>query len=63
MRHSLQCGLLVLCAAALAGPGSAQVQFGEPAPDFPPGASTDGSSYHLADFAGRVVVLYFFEKQ
>lgn len=65
MRRALQCGLLVLCAAGLAGPSSAQmqIQFGTPAADFPPGPSTDGSSLHLSDFAGKVVVLYFFEKQ
>jgi peroxiredoxin len=65
MRCVMQCGLLVLCAAALVGPSSAQmqIQLGTPVQDFPPGPSTDGVSYHLSDFAGKVVVLYFFEKQ
>jgi hypothetical protein len=64
MRRGLQCGLLVLCVAALTGPGSAQVFLlpAKPAPDFPPGVSTEGVSYRMADFAGKVVVLYFFEK-
>lgn len=32
------------------------------APDFPPGVFSDGGTYSLADFRGRVVVLFFYEK-
>jgi hypothetical protein len=64
IRRGLQGGLLALCAAALAGSSSGQVILfpAKPAPDFPPGVSTEGGSYRMADFAGKVVVLYFFEK-
>jgi peroxiredoxin len=36
--------------------------FGESAPDFPPGVFNDGQQYHLADYEGKVVVLFFYEK-
>ena len=36
--------------------------YGEMAPEFPPGAFTDGQKYQLSDFAGKVVVLFFYEK-
>jgi hypothetical protein len=54
--------LLVPCLLlAAVGTSAAQVRFGEPASDFPPGTFADGKSYSLADFHGGVVVLYFFE--
>jgi peroxiredoxin len=40
----------------------AQGKFGEVAPDFPAGAFNDGNRYQLSDYAGKVVVLFFFEK-
>jgi cytochrome oxidase Cu insertion factor (SCO1/SenC/PrrC family) len=50
--------------AGLAPPAATQMQvkLGEAA-DFPPGRFTDGNKYSLADLRGKVVVLYFFEKQ
>jgi thiol-disulfide isomerase/thioredoxin len=46
--------VLVLCARATAA---------EPAADFPPGMFTDGGSYRLDDFKGKVLVLFFYEQQ
>jgi peroxiredoxin len=63
MRRGLLCAGLVVGAVVLAAPGQNVVQLGTPAPDFPPGVSTDGTSIHLSDFVGKVVVLWFFEKQ
>ena len=59
---------LLLFAPALAllagAPAAARAagQAGEPAADFPPGLFSDGKTYSLADFKGKVVVLYFYEK-
>jgi thiol-disulfide isomerase/thioredoxin len=36
---------------------------GEAAPDFPPGAFSDGGHYDLADFKGKAVVVFFFESE
>jgi peroxiredoxin len=36
--------------------------FGETAPDFPPGLFNDGQRYQLSDFDGKVVVLFFYEQ-
>ena len=36
-------------------------KFGERAPDFPPGQFSDGGHYSLADFQGKVLVLFFYE--
>ncbi len=60
MRRFLSGTVLMLCAAGLT---TAQPNAGSEAPDFPPGALTDGSSFKLGDAAGKVVVLYFFDKQ
>jgi hypothetical protein len=51
---------LVLAAAA---PASAQLKFGDVAPDFPDGSFTDGRSYTLEEQRGKLVVLYFFESK
>jgi peroxiredoxin len=40
----------------------AQGKAGEIAPDFPAGAFNDGNRYQLSDYAGKVVVLFFYEK-
>ena len=52
-------------AAFLLGTGglTGQGQFGQPAPDFPPGIFTDGNPHQLGDYKGKVVVLYFFENK
>jgi len=50
--------LLLFCAAGLA---PAQIMLGAPAPDFPPGPFSDGNTYTMNDFRGKV--LFFFEKQ
>jgi peroxiredoxin len=50
--------LCVAAAAARGAPGSA----GQQAADFPPGEFTDAGRYSLADFKGKAVVLYFYEK-
>jgi peroxiredoxin len=60
MRRFLGSGVLLLCAAGFL---SGAPNVGDTAPEFPPGPFTDGNSYKLSDFAGKVVVLYFFEKQ
>lgn len=54
--------VLVLALLLLAtGTATSQGKFGEAAPDFPPGTFIDGRSYNLADYEGKVVVLFFFE--
>lgn len=56
---------LVLVAVFLALPvasARAAGNAGEQAADFPPGLFTDGGRYQLSDFAGKVVVLFFYEK-
>src|SRR5688500_5699843 len=52
------CILLLGASAVRGGPGD----FGEAAPDFPPGVFNDGQRYSLSDFEGKVVVLFFYEK-
>ena len=59
-------GGLALGIVLLSGPPASlqgQVKFGETAADFPPGVFTDGGNYSLQSLRGKVVVLYFFEKQ
>lgn len=48
----------------LAAPASLRAagNVGEQAADFPPGLFSDGGQYSLADFQGKVVVLFFYEK-
>jgi hypothetical protein len=50
---------------ALNLPAQAQVivtvRIGEPAPEMPPGLFTDGGQYHLGDFRGKVLVVFFFD--
>jgi peroxiredoxin len=48
--------------ACLSPRASAAGQFGEQAPDFPPGVFSDGGHYKLADFEGKVLVLFFYEQ-
>src|SRR2546421_9567844 len=50
--------LFLSCGRAMAA-GNA----GEPAPDFPPGAFSDGGQYKISDFEGKLLVLFFFESQ
>lgn len=56
--------LAALAAVLLAAPAPARAagNAGEQAADFPPGAFTDGGQYRISDFAGKVVVLFFYEK-
>jgi thiol-disulfide isomerase/thioredoxin len=54
--------LLVLCTAGFA-PAQIQIALGSAALDFPPGPFSDNNSYTMSDFRGKVVVLFFFEKQ
>jgi thiol-disulfide isomerase/thioredoxin len=42
---------------------AAQPKAGDDAPDFPVGQFTDGKSHRLADYRGKVVVLFFYESQ
>ncbi len=43
--------------------GASKVQPRKPAEaaDFPPGAFSDGGQYHLSDFRGKLLVLFFYE--
>jgi peroxiredoxin len=50
--------LLFLVPTARAAEGNAQGN----APDFPPGTFSDGGHYSLSDFKGKLVVLFFYEK-
>lgn len=65
MRRGLAAAWLVLFATVLVGSAAIPipVPLGSAAPDFPPGEWTDGRSLHRGDLAGKVVVLFFFEKQ
>ena len=47
---------------AFSAPALAQGKYGEDAPDFPAGEFNDGQRYQLSDFEGKVVVLFFYEK-
>ena len=55
---ALTAAMLLAVPAAVRAAGNA----GEQAADFPPGLFTDGGRYQLSDFAGKVVVLFFYEK-
>src|SRR4051794_14020341 len=44
-----------------AWPAPAQPKPGDTAPDFPLGTFSDGKSYQVSDFRGKVVVLFFYE--
>jgi len=37
--------------------------FGEMAPDFPAGVFSDGKQYHISDFRGKLLVLFFYEQR
>lgn len=56
--------IVAAAAATLAAPVSLRAagNAGEQAADFPPGVFSDGGQYQLSDFAGKVVVLFFYEK-
>ena len=56
---ALACLVLGFASMALSAEATGSGKFGEDAPDFPPGAFTDGAQYSVADFHGKVVVLYF----
>jgi peroxiredoxin len=55
---ALACLVLGLGSIASAA-GTSAGKFGEAAPDFPPGAFTDGAQYSVGDYRGKVLVLYF----
>ncbi len=50
-------------AAESAGSGRTGGNFGEVAPDFPPGVFSDGGHYDLADYRGKLLVVFFFESE
>jgi peroxiredoxin len=52
----------LIALAFMPGSVGAAGKQGERAPDFPPGAFNDGGRYQLADYEGKVVVLFFYEK-
>jgi thiol-disulfide isomerase/thioredoxin len=54
----------LLCACFLCGLFSAgtSASAASEAADFPPGAFSDGGKYKLADFEGKVLVLFFYEQ-
>jgi thiol-disulfide isomerase/thioredoxin len=52
--------VLLLLSPAFAFAGG---DFGEQAPDFPPGVFSDGGHYTLADFKGKLLVIFFFESE
>lgn len=62
MNISAKLVLSVFALAALPLSALAQGKAGQPAPDFPPGQFNDGQQYKLSDFEGKVVVLFFYEK-
>ena len=62
MIRSLSMGLLAPCVLLVSAlPVAAQTRIGDFAQDFPPGSCSDGRSYRLKDFTGKLVVLYFFD--
>ena len=60
LHHAL--ATLVIISAAIA-PAAAQPKAGDEAPDFPAGLFADGKSYHINDYRGKVVVLFFYESE
>ena len=54
--------LAALVLAASCVPAFAAGNYGEEAAEFPPGAFNDGGRYQVSDFKGKVLVLYFYEK-
>lgn len=54
---------IAICSALFSLNALAGGNFGEPAPDFPPGVFSDGGHYQMSDFEGKLVVLFFFESQ
>jgi peroxiredoxin len=52
----------ILASLAFCSPAGAQGKYGEDAPEFPAGVFNDGNRYQLGDYAGKVVVLFFYEK-
>ncbi len=64
MRYPFKTAFRAACCAAIlasAFAAPAHAQRG-PAADFPPGHFTDGGRYTMEDMKGKVVVLYFYEK-
>jgi len=57
--QSLACACLFLFPAFALAAGN----YGEPAPDFPPGVFSDGGHYNLSDFQGKLLVVFFFESE
>jgi thiol-disulfide isomerase/thioredoxin len=53
--------LTMVVLLSLTGRVAAQGNFGQEAPDFPPGLFNDGSEYRLADLKGKVIVLWMYE--
>ena len=54
------CQLMALVIVAVS---PALLAKGEGAADFPPGVFSDGGHYQMSDFAGKAVVLFFFESE
>lgn len=54
----LACSMLFTLRAGAAGGN-----YGDKAPDFPPGAFSDGGHYQLGDFQGKLLVLFFYESE
>jgi peroxiredoxin len=58
--------LTVLLVAVFASPDALSEvggNYGDTAPDFPSGEFSDGGHYHLSDFRGRLLVLFFYEQK
>jgi peroxiredoxin len=52
----------MFCAGAVIAVWAASANAAE-APDFPPGQFSDQGKYHLSDFQGKAVVLFFYEQE
>ena len=57
----LACLTVLICPALAAAAGGGD--FGQPAPDFPPGVFSDGGHYDVADYRGKVLVVFLFESE
>jgi peroxiredoxin len=61
MKFSYYSCLVCLLLLSLPAAAAAQAKDGEELKDFPPGQFSDRQKYHLTDYKGKVVVLYFFD--
>jgi peroxiredoxin len=55
------CVQAAFAAKAKKSSSAADIDEDSGAPDFPPGVFSDGGHYHLSDFRGKLVVLFFYE--